>query len=529
MDYAAFPLTFIHIPCFIQHPYYLRMMKYLIACCLLCTMLIVGDRVMAQVSPAFEFRGVWVATVENIDWPSRKGLSVEQQKAEFIHLLEEHQRNGMNAIVMQVRPAADAFYPSPYEPWSEYITGKQGVAPTPFYDPLAFMIEETHKRGMEFHAWLNPYRAVFNIRTSSVSPTHITKQHPEWFINYGTTKYFNPGLPQVREFVVKVVKDIVTRYDVDGIHMDDYFYPYRITGREFPDQKAYLKYGNGLKKDDWRRSNCDSLVKQVYMAIHAIKPTVKFGISPFGVWRNKADDPDGSNTRAGTSCYGDLYANVLLWLQNGWIDYVAPQLYWEKGHRLCDYDTLLDWWAEHAYDRHLYIGHGIYRANEILHTRSFTGIAPAWRNKNELPNEIRDLREYEAVQGSVYFSSVDLLKNPNGWQDSLRRNYYALPAIVPPMPWIDSIPPAKPLIEKTKANTYSITYKGQEKIKGFAVFAIAPGLEIKAEYATLVQIIKATDKAEFIRSVSYIPADNKVFIAAIDLNNNTSQWTPVND
>ena len=197
-------------------------------------------------SPNFEFRGVWVASVDNIDWPSKKTLSVPKQKEEFIRLLEMHQRNGMNAMIVQIRPAADALYPSQYEPWSEFLTGTQGLPPTPFYDPLSFMIAETHKRGMEFHAWLNPYRAVFNIHTSSISPSHLTKIHPEWFLVYGDKKYFNPGLPEVRQHTARVVRDLVTRYDLDGLHMDDYFYPYRITGKEFPDQKDYEKYGNGL-------------------------------------------------------------------------------------------------------------------------------------------------------------------------------------------------------------------------------------------------------------------------------------------
>ncbi|MBC7722772.1 MAG: family 10 glycosylhydrolase, partial [Pedobacter sp.] len=228
----------------------------------------------------FEFRGVWVATVENIDWPSKKGLSVDDQKTEFIHLLDLHQRNGMNAIFMQIRPAGDAFYPSQYEPWSEYLMGKQGLPPTPYYDPLKFMITETHKRGMEFHAWLNPYRAVFNVNKSSISPSHITKIHPEWFLVYGTTKFFNPGLQQVRNLVTNVVKDLITRYDLDGIHMDDYFYPYRIAGKEFPDQKTYEQSGSKLNKEDWRRSNCDSIIKQLYLTIRATNAHVKFGISP---------------------------------------------------------------------------------------------------------------------------------------------------------------------------------------------------------------------------------------------------------
>jgi len=465
-------------------------------------------------SPQTEFRGVWVASVENIDWPSRKGLSVAEQKAEFIHLLDMHKHNGMNAIVMQIRPAGDAFYPSQYEPWSEYLNGKQGLPPTPYYDPLQFMIDETHKRGMEFHAWLNPYRAVFNINKSSVSPSHITKIHPDWFLSFGTVKYFNPGLPQVREHVARIVKDLVLRYDIDGIHMDDYFYPYRITGKDFPDEATFRKYGNGMNKDDWRRSNCDSIIKLIYETISTNSARVKFGVSPFGVWRNKDKDADGSNTRAGQTNYDDLYANILLWLKMGWIDYVAPQLYWERGHKLCDFDTLLNWWSTHTYGRHLYIGQAIYRA----------GTNTAWRDKNELPNEIKNIRANHHTQGSIYFSSKNFDSNPNGWSDSLRRNYYALPALIPPMPWVDSILPAKPIVEKSKNNIYTIHYKGEKKIKAFVLYDLPALVDEKKNYATIIDIIVSNNNAAIDRSKTIAGKDNRLFIASLDLNNNVSDW-----
>lgn len=392
---------------------------------------------LAQYSPKYEFRGVWIATVENIDWPSRKGLSVEAQKAEFIRILDMHQRNGMNAIVMQVRPSADAFYPSEFEPWSEYLSGRQGQAPVPFYDPLEFMIEETHQRGMEFHAWLNPYRAVFHVGRSSIAPDHITRKHPDWFLTYGNVRYFDPGRPEVMEHVTGLVRDLVTRYDVDGVHMDDYFYPYHIDGKEFPDGASFRKYNpNGLSKDDWRRSNCDSIIVRLHRAIQEVSPTIKFGISPFGVWRNKSDDPEGSDTRAGVSNYGELYADILLWLKEGWIDYVVPQLYWEIGHKLCDYETLVSWWSDHAYGKQVYIGHGIYRV----------GTNAAWRDRHQIPNQIDILRQYDNIQGSVFFSSKTFESNPLGWNDSLRTRYYRYPAIIPPMKWLDSIPPGKPAI-----------------------------------------------------------------------------------
>jgi uncharacterized lipoprotein YddW (UPF0748 family) len=398
--------------------------------------------------PKYEFRAVWVATVENIDYPSKRTLTTEEQKKEFIRVLDMHRQNGLNAVIVQIRPAGDAFYPSQFEPWSEYLTGKQGQQPSTLYDPLQFMIDEAHKRGMEFHAWLNPYRAVFNVTRSSVAESHITRKHPEWFVTYGTTKYFNPGEPAVIGFVETVVKDIVERYDVDGIHMDDYFYPYKIPGKEFPDNSTYARYGRGMNKADWRRSNCDSIIRHIGQVIAQTNGRVKFGISPFGVWRNKSQDPIGSNTRAGMNNYDDLYADILLWLKNGWIDYVVPQLYWETTHALCPFETLAQWWSDYSFGRHVYLGHGIYRA----------GSNATWRNRNEIPRQITIGREQQFVKGSVFYSSKVFERNPNGWNDSLRVNYYKYPALIAPMPWIDSIAPPSPIIIEAKS--------GEEKLAG---------------------------------------------------------------
>ncbi|MEO6639207.1 MAG: family 10 glycosylhydrolase [Ginsengibacter sp.] len=401
--------------------------------------------------PKYEFRGVWVATVDNIDFPSTKFLSSFAQRAEFVSLLDMHKRNGMNAVVVQIRPATDAFYPSQYEPWSEWLTGTQGKPPVPYYDPLEFMITETHKRGMEFHAWMNPYRAVFNIGKSSISPTHITRLHSEWFLDYGGKRYFDPGNKEAQQFVANVVKDVVHRYKIDAIHFDDYFYPYRIAGREFGDSESFRKYGNGLDRESWRRSNVDSIIVKLSRVIKQENKYCKFGISPFGVWRNIDKDPEGSNTKAGQTNYDDLYADILLWLKNKWIDYVVPQLYWEFGHKVVGYEVLIDWWAKHAYGRQMFIGQGIYRAMEA---KSY-----AWKNKNELPNQVKRLREYPQIQGSIFFSSATFKSNPNGWSDSLRNNYYAYPAIVPPMQWIDSVKPSRPILlfDSAKVEIYNHT------------------------------------------------------------------------
>ena len=411
----------------------------------------------------FEFRGVWVATVVNIDWPSKPGLSNETQKNEFIELLEMHQKNGMNAIIMQVRPAGDALYPSTLEPWSEYLTGKQGLPPSPFYDPLSFMIAETHKRGMEFHAWINPYRASFNNEKSSISPNHLTKTHPEWFVTYDNKKIFNPGLPEVWQHTNRVVRDIVSRYDIDAIHLDDYFYPYKVPGKEFQDDATYKKYNRGLNKEDWRRSNCDTIIKQLSATVHNIKPGVQFGISPFGVWRNKSKDPDGSNTKAGVTNYDDLYADIMLWQQKGWIDYIIPQLYWEHGHALADYDELINWWDQNNKNVNLYIGHGIYRA----------GTTTNWKSTNEIPYQIKSLRNLKNTRGSAYFSSKTFNTNPNHWNDSLKNNYYRKPALQPTMPWLVQYEVAAPIVNKKSEQSYQIEIGDLKKVKQLAILSLA--------------------------------------------------------
>lgn len=374
--------------------------------------------------PKQEFRAAWIATVDNLDWPSKEAVgNVELQKKEFIALLDMHKRNGLNAVIVQVRPATDAIYPSQYEPWSEWLTGVQGRPPVPYYDPLQFMIEETHKRGLEFHAWCNPYRAEFKIGVSTISPSHITKIHPEWFLLYGDKRYFDPGNKEAQRYVNTVIKDIVSRYDIDAVHLDDYFYPYRIAGVEFPDAASYKKYGNGMNKEDWRRSNVDSIIVLLSKTIKQVKPKCQFGISPFGVWRNKDKDPNGSDSKAGQTNYDDLYADILLWLRKGWIDYVAPQLYWEFGHKSVPFEVMLKWWSTHTYGKNCYIGIGLYRA----------GANTAWKDSTQLPRQIEAIRKTSNVNGMIFFSSKSFLNNPNGWNDSLQQHYFKEPAITPAM------------------------------------------------------------------------------------------------
>ncbi|MEJ7611814.1 MAG: family 10 glycosylhydrolase [Ferruginibacter sp.] len=360
-----------------------------------------------------EFRGVWIATIDNIDWPDTPRIGAEQQKASFIKLLDMHKKNGMNAIVFQIRPAADAFYPSPYEPWSQWLTGVQGVPPVPLYDPLEFMIAETHRRGMEFHAWMNPYRAVFNITRSSVAADHITRTRPEWFVTYGGKKYFDPALPAAQDFVTEIVKDVVKRYKPDAIHFDDYFYPYPLPGIPFPDDVTYRKNSRGLSKAAWRRSNTDSIILKVSTAIKQVNKNCRFGISPFGIWRNANADKDGSLSK-GLSNYDDLYADILLWLKKGWIDYVAPQLYWAIGNRSAPFEVMTEWWSRHTYGKDCYIGIGYYMA----------GYNAAWRDKTQIPRQIRVIRNTPNMKGMIFYSSRSFEKNPYGWNDSLRTNYF---------------------------------------------------------------------------------------------------------
>ncbi|CAN5304437.1 family 10 glycosylhydrolase [soil metagenome] len=475
--------------------------------------------------PKYEFRGVWVATVDNIDWPSTKKLSTDSQKIEFIKLLDLHKANGMNAIIAQIRPATDAFYPSPYEPWSEWLTGTQGKPPMPYYDPLEFMIAETHKRGMEFHAWMNPYRAVFLLNRSSIAATHVTRLHPEWFLNYAGKKYFDPGNKDAQNFVINIVRDVVKRYEVDAIHFDDYFYPYREAGLEFPDNASFAKNGNGMTKNDWRRSNVDSIIYKLSKTIKQENAFCKFGISPFGVWRNIAKDPRGSNTKAGVTNYDDLYADILLWLENKWIDYAVPQLYWEIGFKVAPFEGLTDWWANNTFGRQLYIGHGFYRALEQR-----TGV---WKTTTEIPKQIQKIREMPQVSGSVYFSSKSFNSNPGGWNDSLKNNYYKYPAIVPPMAWLDSTKPARPSVkfDSTK-NSFKDSVRiywnttNNDLVNRYIIYKFTDTSRINSNDAKNISAIIISENLFFDFSLKTIPSDkNKIVIAisALTKTNNESK------
>ncbi|GJM34027.1 MAG: hypothetical protein DHS20C18_30280 [Saprospiraceae bacterium] len=361
----------------------------------------------------------------NIDYPRRPTLSRVAHKEEYKNLLDQYQSMGLNAVIVQIRPASDALYPSEYAPWSKYLTGREDTGPEPDYNPLEFMIEETHRRGMEFHAWLNPYRATVDKDTLKLSLRHVFNRHRNWMVPYGRRYYLNPAMPEVRQYLTDVVTEVVENYDVDAIHFDDYFYPYKENGEIFPDSLDFAFYGRGYKDiGDWRRNNVDALIEKVSTRIKEIKPHVKFGISPFGVWRNKAQDPYGSDTRAGVTCYDDLYADVLKWMRNGWIDYIIPQLYWNLGFPPADFAILADWWSRQARECQLIIGHGAYKVGENQEL--------AWHEPDEIPRQIKFNRQNLDIDGSAYYSSRSIMRNLLGLKDSLRV-YYEHPALLPEM------------------------------------------------------------------------------------------------
>jgi uncharacterized lipoprotein YddW (UPF0748 family) len=470
--------------------------------------------------PKYEFRAVWVATVNNIDWPSKPGLTSEQQQLEAIHILDVCKGLNMNAVIFQVRPASDAFYPSDLEPWSRYLTGTPGKAPDPFYDPLQFWIEESHKRGMEFHAWLNPFRVTQNAK-EALGGNHIAFEHPEWILKYGNLLYFDPGIPQAREFVGKVVKDIVARYDVDAIHFDDYFYPYPLA-EAYPDTASFAKYNRGFRKEDkadWRRENVDIIIKMLNDTIKTTKPWVKFGISPFGVWRNKSDDPMGSNTKAGATNYDHLYADVIKWQRNGWIDYLLPQIYWQIGHPQADFRMLAEWWKNHAYNRGMYIGHAIYKSDAKSET-------PAWAKPAEVPAQISLVRNTPALQGSAFYSFKHFNRDLMGLQDSLSNNYCRKPAIVPPMKWIDNNNPEP--VKKIRKCGKKVKWKTKnvdrimDKPNLFVIYGNEAGTDFNAENPDCFWGVVKADKLKF------APINNKkkkyeVRISVLDRLNNESE------
>ena len=455
-------------------------------------------------NPKREFRGGWMHTVYQGQYAQK---STSELQKYLIDQLDKQKAAGINAVLFQVRPSADAFYPSKLEPWSRFLT-KNGNAPKPYWDPLQFMIDECHKRGMELHAWLNPYR-VTTSPNEKLAPSHLFHKEPQRFVKYkGDNKmYFDPGLPENRKFIEDVVMDIVNRYDVDGIHFDDYFYPYPANGADFPDEKSFAKYGKGMKKGDWRRKNVDLLIKEIHEKIAASKPWVIFGVSPFGIWRNKKSDPRGSDTN-GLQNYDALYADVLLWSEKGWVDYLLPQLYWELEHPKASTAVLADWWNENAGPRHMYYGQDV---NNIMKHKDL----PPSKEQSQLRHKIKLSRSLPNVQGNCWWPAYSITANVSGVADSLANDLQSTIALVPEYPWISTAKPAK--VTDLKATGKKLTWKAPkpkgktEDVVKFVVYRFDKGAKPDFENAAAIQAV--TYQPSFNATVAgdyYITALNRV-------------------
>jgi uncharacterized lipoprotein YddW (UPF0748 family) len=411
-------------------------------------------------TPKRQLRAMWIASVVNIDWPSKASWAsadrIKAQQDEYRGWLDLAQRLHHNAVIVQVRPTADAFWPSPYEPWSEYLTGVRGQDPG--WDPLAFLVAESHKRNLEFHAWFNPYRISMpdgaGPDISKLAPNHPVREHPDWAVAYpvnaaGSRLYYNPGIPAVREFVETAMMDAVRRYDIDGVHFDDYFYPYPAAGQDFPDDATFATYGAGFTtKADWRRHNIDLLVQEFGQKIKAVKPWVKFGISPFGIWRNKASDPLGSDTN-GTQSYEANFADTRKWVKEEWIDYILPQIYWHIGLAVADYAKLVPWWSDVVTGTHvqLYIGQADYKIG-------LTGQPAAWFDPTEMSKHLTFNEGYQ-VSGNVHFSAKDVKANRLGATDIYASEHYSRPALVPTMAQLPAKQLLFPLITQARRDASS--------------------------------------------------------------------------
>ncbi|MDC6389818.1 family 10 glycosylhydrolase [Maribacter sp. PR1] len=383
--------------------------------------------------PKTEFRGVWIATVVNIDWPKNGLDSVEKQKKDYLKILDFYHDLKYNAVIVQVRAAGDAFYKSEHAPWSRFLTGKEGENNKWNEDPLEWMIQEAHQRGMEFHAWLNPYRATFDLNTEILSDNHDFNVHPDWMVQYGSKYYYNPGLPEVQNKITSIVEELTDKYNIDGVHFDDYFYPYTIQGEVFNDSITFYNCAKPRQSlADWRRSNVDSLINKSHTAIKKAKPTVQFGVSPFGVWKNNATDPRGSYTKAGQTTFENLYADPLIWMENGWLDYLAPQIYWSMDFPVASHKILVDWWAKNSSssNTNIYIGNGAYKVRNNSDS--------AWDNKKELPNQFRLARLTPEISGNIVFSARSLMENNSDVVSYLKRKYYKWPALTPTSPIVDA-------------------------------------------------------------------------------------------
>ncbi len=397
----------------------LRILITIIFCLFSITQIYTQTTKNQAVTPHREMRGIWIATLNNIDWPSAPGLSVEQLKRETTNILDRVKNLGFNTVFLQVRPSADAIYRSDIEPPTRFIVSENNDFSD--FDPLEYWTDEAHRRGLELHAWINPFRVTTKMEFPCAE-NHLSKTHPEWLITYNDRLFLNPGLPEARAYLEKVVMDIVERYDIDGVHIDDYFYPYPVKNLPFEDGETYNTYHTENQSlDDWRRSNVDDVISTISAQIRTKKSYVAFGISPFGVWRNKTSDERGSETLAGITDYDILYADVLKWIENHWIDYVVPQIYWESGNKVADFNILTDWWANYATDQtQIFVGHAIFKINSGVKT---------WENPDEMPSQILKVRQNEKLEGSVLFSYRQFNRDLLGLENSLKNRLYTFKSL----------------------------------------------------------------------------------------------------
>jgi uncharacterized lipoprotein YddW (UPF0748 family) len=471
-------------------------------------------------TPKEEFRGAWIASVTNLDWPVR-GATTQSQINDLRNILDRLQAAGINAVVFQIRPEQDAFYQSETEPWSYWLTGQQGRAPNPFYDPLQLAIDEARKRGMELHAWFNPYRAERSVGNYTLHESHILNRHPEWAFTVGTYRQLDPGLPQVRDYIVNIIMDVVRRYDVDGVHMDDYFYPYPPNTITNQDAATFAEHNRGFTNlGDWRRDNVNLLIRAINDSVQTVAPHVKFGMSPFGIWR--PNNPPGIS---GMDAYATIYADARAWLQGQWVDYITPQLYWAfSGPQ--DYERLANWWTAERNGRHHYVGIGAYKADQS----TFSGTLYA---SNEVPRQLRFNHAHEGIQGSVIFRSSNITRfSTHSLADSLKQTIFRRPAIVPTMDWKSMEAPEAPLslnaIWPTGSPGVALEWLppegGAEAIR-YAIYRVPVGAEVNGSVTADSRFLIAVTGETFFQDTP--PADETYDYYITALSRNSIESDPV--
>ncbi|MEU7896788.1 family 10 glycosylhydrolase [Nonomuraea sp. NPDC049152] len=469
------------------------------------------------VPPLRQMRGMWIASVVNINWPSKPGLTADQQKAEFIAWLDLAVQRKLNSVFVQIRPTADAFWPSTFEPWSQWLTGVQGQDPG--YDPLGFAVEETHKRGLTFHAWFNPYRVSMQADPAKLHPSHPGRVHPDWILPFGGKLYYNPGLPEVRKFCQDAMLDALTRYDIDGLHFDDYFYPTNTTA--FDDAATFAKYGAGFPDlAAWRRHNVDLMVSEMQQRVREVKPEVAWGISPSGIWRNKGTDPLGSDTNGGQS-YDSLHADTRGWVKKGWLDYIAPQLYWYIGQPPADYSKLVPWWSDVAdgTGTMLWIGQAAYKAGDPAQV-------PQWQDPAELARHLTLNRAHPQIGGDIWYNANDVRVDRIGSISTAVKDHYQRPALPPLLPRLaDGEKPKRPVLAYARRVSggveLNVIATGRHEPFQFAIFRSADEIDQFDDARNLVAVIPGD------RLVRWVDAEGKkgdhYYVMAVDRVSRTSR------